>query len=392
MIPFSIDYIGNQSSVYSSYFVKPASPEFHIHKISKFSITAIKTGIDLVYNISAYRNLNKLINDVKPDTAYILLFSKLSISILKSLKRNNIPIILRISDFIYFCSRGVLMMNGAICEKCLGCSFHRILNKCTNESYLFSAIDYFRRIIEKKSGYLKYIDELIIPSIFTSNFYQKHRYFPNAKITHIPTFFDKNPASAIYNEIDFIHRFSIKTITVFGRVSKEKGIEILLQALTQLYNENLKDLTINIIGFTNSEYSIALKKIIAESETPNIHCYEFLEANALNEILERSTITVIPSICYDNMPNSLIESQAIGLPVIASNIGSFPELITDGYNGYLFGTNNSSDLAGTIKKALMTNKEKYIEMCHNSIDWANKYCSKEMHYNKLMSVFNNYKK
>lgn len=393
VIPFSINYKDNLESKYSEYFVEPASQEFHVHKISKFSTVAIKTGINLFYNKTAYLQLNKLIKDTKPDIAYLLLFSKFSTSILKSLKENNIPIILRISDFIYLCSRGVFMMNNQICEKCLNCSIQKVINKCTNDSYPLSIIDFFRRIFDKKSGNLKYINELIIPSKFTASYYSKNSYFPKAKISHIPTFSIISNKSNLFNyEKTYEKRFLNKVITVFGRVSQEKGLDMLINAIKHLNEMEIINYNVNIIGFTDSEFSISLKNKIIDNNINNINCYEFIGSNELNTILENSTYTIIPSICYDNMPNSLIESAALGLPIIASNIGSFPELITDSYNGFLFNVNDYIDLSNIIKKAFLLKKNKYIEMCNNSLYWANNYCSKESHYEKLMTVFNRYKK
>ena len=51
----------------------------------------------------------------------------------------------------------------------------------------------------------------------------------------------------------------------------------------------------------------------------------------------------------DNSPNSLCEAMAVGMPVIASNIGGIPSLIDDEVNGLLFKVNDSNDLFLTDK-------------------------------------------
>ena len=63
-----------------------------------------------------------------------------------------------------------------------------------------------------------------------------------------------------------------------------------------------------------------------------------------------SNIIIIASICYDNSPMVIYESFSRSTPVIGSNIGGIPELITNGYNGLLFEADNPSDLKDKIIK------------------------------------------
>jgi glycosyltransferase involved in cell wall biosynthesis len=44
---------------------------------------------------------------------------------------------------------------------------------------------------------------------------------------------------------------------------------------------------------------------------------------------------VVPSICYENAPMTVIEAMAVGKPVIASRIGGIPEMVRDGETGLL---------------------------------------------------------
>lgn len=68
-------------------------------------------------------------------------------------------------------------------------------------------------------------------------------------------------------------------------------------------------------------------------------------------ILAESTVSVLPSLS-EGIPNSLIESLAAGVPVVATRVGGIPELITDGENGFLVSTNSPQDLADRISRLL----------------------------------------
>jgi len=53
---------------------------------------------------------------------------------------------------------------------------------------------------------------------------------------------------------------------------------------------------------------------------------------------------------FDNMPVSVIEAMAIGLPIVSTNVGGMPFLIEDGVDGILVPPNNSKAFVDAIKK------------------------------------------
>ncbi|MEK7203249.1 MAG: glycosyltransferase, partial [Patescibacteria group bacterium] len=93
---------------------------------------------------------------------------------------------------------------------------------------------------------------------------------------------------------------------------------------------------------------------------------------------------VIPSIWFENMPFSLLESLAIGKIVIASRIGGIPEIIKDGVNGILFDPNNSDDLA---KKINQSQKININNIKINAITTMKNF-SQEKHYESIIDIYN----
>ena len=73
--------------------------------------------------------------------------------------------------------------------------------------------------------------------------------------------------------------------------------------------------------------------------------------------------------------------------VISSNIGSLPELVIDGENGYLFTPGDVDELLLKIKN--MDNDDLVKKMGKKSLEILNKKFSKENHYSQLLKVFNN---
>jgi len=65
------------------------------------------------------------------------------------------------------------------------------------------------------------------------------------------------------------------------------------------------------------------------------------------------------------------ESFRAGVPVIGSNVGGNPELMKDGYNGFLFEPGNVEELRNILEKAI-NNKEKLRKMGENAFEWVRK--------------------
>ena len=71
--------------------------------------------------------------------------------------------------------------------------------------------------------------------------------------------------------------------------------------------------------------------------------------NVIEEMAQARCL-VLPSVCYENFPLSLAEAYSVGLPVIASRIGSLIELIDDGVTGLHFEPNDVMGLVRAIER------------------------------------------
>lgn len=118
--------------------------------------------------------------------------------------------------------------------------------------------------------------------------------------------------------------FSTPLKLVFvGRLSPEKGLDVLLQALRGFTKDQLSLTVVGDGGERAKLEAMADEKVTFVGFQKNVA--DFLaQAHAL----------VLPSL-REGLPLTLIEATACGLPVIASRVGGVPELITEGENGIL---------------------------------------------------------
>jgi glycosyltransferase involved in cell wall biosynthesis len=389
VIPFSLNYPENINSKYSEFFPTPVTSKFHINNekknitlISKLKI--IKNGF---YNVEAYKHLKALILATKPDVAYVLQYgTKLSTSIFDILSIQKVPIVLRISDFNLICAKNTFYRKGSTCTKCINNKRYSVYYKCVHGS-LIQSILYF--IIQKFNEYRKFekkISAIVSPSNFSRNLISSEQQFSSTKIVHIPTFTPKIDTHSERKNIPRHVAGSLK-ICYVGRIADDKGVDILIEAIMNLINKGL-DVHLDVIGDDNNNYTKLLKEKSSLLHSCNIVFKGHLPKEMARKVYQNYHFSVIPSKWFDNMPNSLIESCMSGVPVIVSRIGSLSELVTDGYNGYTFNTNDSSDLESVIERLFYISQYEYNKLSVNSFSWVNEHCDQNLHYSRLIDLFN----
>lgn len=365
-------------SEYEDYFIDPiGEDEAYFSEYKKTNLKTIaKSFSRMFYSFEAKNKLNKLIKDVNPDLIYVLQYqNKISVSIFDAAAKNKIPVIHRISDFGQICADNLFFRptQKDICERCLtGSKFNAIYNKCVLDSYIYSSIKAASLKFQELMGISKKVHSFVVPSNFTIEKLRIHG-FPEKNLKHIPSFF--NWQSVTSNLPITYERFAL----YIGRISPEKGLTTLLKAFV---NTEFK---LKIIGFSNPIYEAELKEYLKDKP----HHVEFLGKKDFNEIqtfLSQCLFTVAPSECYDNFPNTILESFAFKKCVVTTNIGSLKEIVTDLETGLLFRPHDSDDLQNKISR-LFANVPLCRQLGENAYIKLNKEYSADNHYHKILKVF-----
>jgi glycosyltransferase involved in cell wall biosynthesis len=126
-----------------------------------------------------------------------------------------------------------------------------------------------------------------------------------------------------------------------GRLSPEKGIAPLVQLWGRL-NLGIK---LRIIG------SGPLHTLVAGSP-PSIEWLGWQTRDHVFAAMKDASFLVFPTECYEGFPMVLLEAMATGLPVIASDQGSLPEIVQDGISGVLVPPGNPEHWAGALQWAV----------------------------------------
>ncbi len=136
-----------------------------------------------------------------------------------------------------------------------------------------------------------------------------------------------------------------KVILYAGRLVKEKGADILLEAagLMDIPNWRL------LIAGNGSEKINLVSLCSALNMDEKVH---FLGTRSdIPELMAASDLVVLPS-RWEGLPLTLLEAMAAGKPVVACQVGGVPEVIKDGVEGYLVPPENPEAMKVAIEKIL----------------------------------------
>ena len=104
------------------------------------------------------------------------------------------------------------------------------------------------------------------------------------------------------------------------------------------------------------------------------------------DIIRKSKFVIVPSICNENCPYSILESLAIGKAVVGSNMGGIPELIENNKNGYIYKYNDINDLSSKMKM-LFDDKKLVEKLSKKSKELALAKYSQAKYYNNIMNIY-----
>ncbi len=154
-----------------------------------------------------------------------------------------------------------------------------------------------------------------------------------------------------------------------GRVVREKGLHILVKALHKITMIRIRTL---IVGPVEEKYYKKLEKLIFRlSLDRHIEFKGPVYNDDKHDLIAGSKLFVLPSL-KEYTPNVILESQALGVPVIATRVGAIPEMILDRDTGLLVEPGNVDQLADAIE-ALLADEELRKRMSVRAREWAKNF-------------------
>jgi glycosyltransferase involved in cell wall biosynthesis len=365
--PFSMKHEKNETIEWQNYFANKieydANNSWHTNFIN---------GLKIIYSWEAKNKLQSLIEATRPDIAHLHnIYHHLSPSILPVLKKNDVPTVMTLHDLKLLCPAYLMLSPNGVCEKCKGGRIYNVaINKCMKDSYALSSLVFVEALVHRMSSiYNKNIDTFIVPSKFFINKFAEWGWAPD-RLTHIPNFVDVDLLRPNYQPG--------KYFVYLGRLSREKGIKTLIHAAHEA-NVDLK-----VIGNGPLEEEL---KILAASLDANVEFLGYQAGEALHKVISNARAVVLPSECYENAPICIMESYALGRPVIGAKIGGIPELIREGETGVTFESGNIESLKNALIKFKNMTDDAVIEMGKTARQWVENEYTVEKYSERLQNLY-----
>tara|TARA_Y200000002_G_C22681003_1_gene664092 strand:+ start:23 stop:1135 length:1113 start_codon:yes stop_codon:yes gene_type:complete len=280
-------------------------------------------GFDFIFclwNPKSYFKVKRLIKNFRPDIVHIhnIIF-KLSPSIFWALNK-NIKVYLTIHNYRFLCPSGTLFIDGQV--DLSSKSFHGLLKNILKGVYQKSVLKTALLVLifkfNEAIGSFNRIDTFIFLTKFSRDMHI--RWNPPLFNRHLikPNFMKAVELKPSKASIDIIF---------VGRISEEKGLAKVLPTLSK-YNK----LTFAIVG-----QGPDLEKLKSKYQNClHIKFYGKQSHGNTIALLQQSKFLLFPSIWYECMPMTIIESFSLGKPVIANNFGAMKSMIEHNTNGLLY--------------------------------------------------------
>jgi glycosyltransferase involved in cell wall biosynthesis len=139
-------------------------------------------------------------------------------------------------------------------------------------------------------------------------------------------------------------------IGYIGQIAQHKGVHLLVQAFRQMRTD--RQLSLHLYGSleTQPAYVAQLKQIVRGDA--RVHFHGRLDNSHVPLALAEFDISVVPSICYENCPTTILEALAAGTPVVTAKRGGMAELVQDRVDGLHFAAGDAEDLARQLQRLL----------------------------------------
>lgn len=351
----------------------------------------LSKALNAVWSKKNYDDLRRLIEKEKPDIAHLHnIWYLISPSAYYACKDSGVPVVQTLHNFRMFCANGLLLRAGRVCEDCIGkLPWRGAAYGCFRNSRLYSLPVAIAQGVHKfRSTLTQNIDAFIALTEFGKKKFVECG-LPAEKIFVKSNFLSEPPTAGPATS-----GYAVYT----GRFSEEKGLGVLMDALRILSSSDSSifssshPLNFKIVGDGPLKDKIigrleTLKT--RKSEAANKVKIEFLGKKSHAEcmdILSKAGFLVLPSVCYENFPLSIIEAFACGKPVIASRLGALPEIVQDKKTGLLFEPGNPADLAEKIRW-MIENDDVRTEMGRIArAEFERKYTA-ERNFEMLMKIY-----
>ncbi|MCS6794387.1 MAG: glycosyltransferase family 4 protein [Raineya sp.] len=330
----------------------------------------LKTSFTSIYNCHSAKLLAQKIDEFQPQLLHVHNFWKeASPAVYYTAKHKNIPVVQTLHNFRLICANALLLRQNQPCELCVKkiLPLSAIRYGCYENRFISAQITFLSSIHKVLGTWKNLVSHYITLTEFAKRkFLNSSLNLQENQISVKPNFVeDRGWIGGEGRENFFLY---------VGRLSAEKGIQTLLEA-TKFHKFRLEIIGGGELEYLVREYSHFNSNIVYQG---------FCQQDFILEKLKKSKALIFPSVWYEGLPLTLLESFSTGTPIIISDLDNLNNLVINCFNGLHFQTGNSQDLAQKIA---------YFEKNHDFLWYENarktyeQNYTPEISYQKLLAIY-----
>ncbi len=249
----------------------------------------------------------------------------------------GVPVVWTLHDYRTVCPASALLRAGEVCERCAGGHFwHGIAGRCKSDELSRSLAAVVESYVTCLRGTMKNVDCYIAPSRLSGT---------QGNADGAVGTSDRGrpePRDCVWRCA--CRRTRGAEVLYVGRLSVEKGVETLIRAVA-LTRRRAPQGCWRWAGFGEPAG-------VGPSDRCGCPFDGWLDAESVQGLMRRARVLCVPSIWYENCPGVVLEAMAVGLPVVASDLGGLTELLDGGRAGWLAPAGDPAAWSEVLRQAL----------------------------------------
>lgn len=282
----------------------------------------------------SYNDFRRVLKEFAPQVVHFHnIFFTLTPSVYQACRDEGIPVVQSLHNFRLLCSNALFFRNNRVCEECLEHKnlWRGVYYGCYRNSRLMTAL--MVRMLKKhwdQGTWADQVDLYITATEFSRSKYVTSGIAPEKIV--VKSNFDSNEFSGTNTDQGYA--------LFVGRLASEKGADVLLRAWKK---KSL--LPLKILG--DGPQAAELRR--QAQGIDQVEFLGFVSQDRCGEYMRGAKFLIVPSLCYENFPKVIAESYSYGIPVLASSLGVFPEIVRERETGLLFRPGDADDLLEKIQ-------------------------------------------
>jgi glycosyltransferase involved in cell wall biosynthesis len=369
VVPFAMRHPENEPTPWSRFF--PSRVEF---RAPGGPASRLARAARVIWSREARDRMRELLAEARPDLVHLHnIAHQLSPSILEPVRDAGLPAVQSLHDYKLTCPTYLhRTWAGEICERCKGGRFVQcVIHRCNAGSVSMSLVNAVEAYWHGARHSYDAVDLFLCPSAFQ---YAKCLEFgvPAERLALVPHF--------VYAS-DFAARFEPGEHALFaGRLSSEKGVGTLLDAVATVPGLRL------VLAGEGPDRAALEARAAALGLGERVRFAGYLRGADYEAAWREAAFLVLPSECYEVRPMVIHEAYARGKPVVATRIGSIPEIVSEGVTGLLVKPGDAGALAATLAE-MVREPRRLVEMGRAARALAECELGPDRHWQALRAAY-----